>query len=148
MFFFSWSGRLDRHGLSNFACLFTLYQLKCSQSLHWISINCMDNFLALWNSTDNFIDMKVCLYEINRALLIVFWYDWRENSNCIVYLIVLYNFLLKKIIVCPGRVTYKAQSFNSLMADLRQDIIRFSSFSRCLNGTFPWRNCSVKTMIH
>ena len=28
------------------------------------------------------------------------------------------------------------QSFTSLMADLRQDINRFSSFTRCLNGTF------------
>ena len=31
----------------------------------------------------------------------------------------------------------------SLMADLRQDINRFPSFSRCLNGTFPCRNCSI-----
>ena len=29
------------------------------------------------------------------------------------------------------------QSFTSLMADLRQDVNRVSSFSRCLNGTFP-----------
>ena len=32
---------------------------------------------------------------------------------------------------------FRAQSFNSLMADFRQDINRVSSFSRCLNGTFP-----------
>ena len=32
-----------------------------------------------------------------------------------------------------------AQSFTSLMTDLRQDINRVSLFSRCLNGTFPWR---------
>ena len=32
--------------------------------------------------------------------------------------------------------TFRAQSFTSLMADLRQDINRVSSFSRCLNGTF------------
>ena len=31
---------------------------------------------------------------------------------------------------------FRAQSFTSLMADLRQDINRVSSFSRCLNGTF------------
>ena len=30
-----------------------------------------------------------------------------------------------------------AQSFTSLMADLRQDINSVSSFTRCLNGTFP-----------
>ena len=30
-----------------------------------------------------------------------------------------------------------AQSFTSLMADLRQHINRVNSFSRCLNGTFP-----------
>ena len=29
------------------------------------------------------------------------------------------------------------QSFTFLMADLHQDINRISSFSRCLNGTFP-----------
>ena len=32
---------------------------------------------------------------------------------------------------------FRAQSFNSLMADFRQDINRVSSFSGCLNGTFP-----------
>ena len=25
---------------------------------------------------------------------------------------------------------------------------RISLFSRCLNGTFPWRNCSDRTLIH
>ena len=30
-----------------------------------------------------------------------------------------------------------AQSFTSLMADLHQDTNNLSSFSRCLNGTFP-----------
>ena len=34
-------------------------------------------------------------------------------------------------------VSFRAQSFTSLMADLHQDINRISSFSRCLNGTFP-----------
>ena len=40
------------------------------------------------------------------------------------------------------------QSFTSLMADLRQDINRVSSFIRCLSWIFPWRNCSVKTLVH
>ena len=31
------------------------------------------------------------------------------------------------------------QSFPSLMANLRQDISRVSSFSTCLDGTFSWR---------
>ena len=31
----------------------------------------------------------------------------------------------------------RSQSFTSLMADLRQDINKVSSFSRCINGTFP-----------
>ena len=26
--------------------------------------------------------------------------------------------------------------------------ISVSSFSRCLNGTFPWRNCSIKALVH
>ena len=30
-----------------------------------------------------------------------------------------------------------AQSFSTLMADLRKNINRVYSFSRCLNGTFP-----------
>ena len=33
--------------------------------------------------------------------------------------------------------SFRAHSFMSLMADLRQDINRVSSFIRCLNGTFP-----------
>ena len=34
------------------------------------------------------------------------------------------------------------------MTDIHQDINRVSSFSRCFNGTFPWGNCSVKTLVH
>ena len=42
--------------------------------------------------------------------------------------------LLEKYVTEP-----RSQSFTSLNADLRQDINlnRVSSFSRCLNGTFP-----------
>ena len=37
-----------------------------------------------------------------------------------------------------GRIKpLRFQSFTSLMADLYQDLNRVSSFSRCLNGTFP-----------
>ena len=32
---------------------------------------------------------------------------------------------------------FRSQSFTSLMADLRQDINRVSSFSRCSNGKIP-----------
>ena len=35
------------------------------------------------------------------------------------------------------QMPFRSQSFTSLMADLCQDISRVSSFSRCLNGTFP-----------
>ena len=34
------------------------------------------------------------------------------------------------------------------MADLRRDINRLSSFRRFLNGTFPWKNCSIKTLVY
>ena len=34
-------------------------------------------------------------------------------------------------------ITHWSQSFTSLMTDLSQDINIVSSFSRCLNGTFP-----------
>ena len=44
--------------------------------------------------------------------------------------------------------TSRAQLFTSLMVDLRQDINIVSSFNRCLNGTFPWRNCSAKTLVY
>ena len=44
--------------------------------------------------------------------------------------------------------TLRSQSFTSWLADLRQDINRVSSISRCLNGTFPWRNCSIMTLAH
>ena len=37
----------------------------------------------------------------------------------------------------PNTIWVGAQSFTSLMANLRQDINRISSISRCLNGTFP-----------
>ena len=44
--------------------------------------------------------------------------------------------------------TSGAQSLTSLKADIHQDINGGFAFSRCLNGTFPWRNCSVKTLVH
>ena len=40
-----------------------------------------------------------------------------------------------------------AQSFTSWMAYLHQDINRVSSFSRCLNGIFPRRKCSIKALV-
>ena len=42
----------------------------------------------------------------------------------------------------------RSQSFTSLVVELREDIKIVSSFSRCLNGTFTLRNCSVKTLVH
>ena len=41
-----------------------------------------------------------------------------------------------------------AQSFTSLIADLRQNINKVSSFNRCHNGTFSWRNYSVKKLVY
>ena len=41
-----------------------------------------------------------------------------------------------------------SKSFTRLMADLRQDINGGFAFSRCLNGTYPWRKCSVKALVH
>ena len=38
----------------------------------------------------------------------------------------------------------RAQSFTSLMAEVCQNINRGVAFSRCLNGKFPCRKCSVK----
>ena len=42
-----------------------------------------------------------------------------------------------QVILETLKLGFRSQSFTSLMADLRQDINRVSSFSRCLNGTFP-----------
>ena len=36
-----------------------------------------------------------------------------------------------------SRLFFRSQSFTFLMTNLCQDINRVSSFSRCLNGTFP-----------
>ena len=49
------------------------------------------------------------------------------------------NFFSKELETKSGLLqhAHRSQSFTSLMADLRQDINRVSSFSRCLNGTFP-----------
>ena len=46
------------------------------------------------------------------------------------------------------RLTLGAQLVTSLKADLCQDISGCFAFSRHLNGTFPGRNCSVKTLEH
>ena len=46
---------------------------------------------------------------------------------------------------------FRDQSFTCLMADLSQDILntnRVSSFFRCLNGAFPWMNCSKKWVLY
>ena len=43
----------------------------------------------------------------------------------------------------------RAQLFTSLNADLRQYIKGWClAFSRCLNGTFPWRKSSVKALVN
>ena len=42
-----------------------------------------------------------------------------------------------------------AQLFTSLKADLCQDMYVGFAFSRCLNGTFPWRKCcSVMALVN
>ena len=38
------------------------------------------------------------------------------------------------------------QLFTSMKANLQQDINGGFAFSRCLNGTFPWRKCSIKAL--
>ena len=43
--------------------------------------------------------------------------------------------------------TFGAQSFTSLKEDLYQNLNGGFAISRCLNGTFPWRKCSVKALV-
>ena len=54
-----------------------------------------------------------------------------------------HEYSLKHGIVHFGRV----QSFTSLKVDLHQDINGGFAFGRCLNGTFPWRKCSIKALV-
>ena len=52
------------------------------------------------------------------------------------------------VLLCATSISdLGSQSFTSLMAVLRQDINWVSSFSRCLNGTFPWRKSSIKALV-
>ena len=58
-----------------------------------------------------------------------------DQSKYIIFLI------FKKYII------YRAQLFTSMKADLSQDINWSFAFSRCLNGTFPWRKWSFKALV-
>ena len=82
------------------------------------------------------------------------------KENKLVVIIVRRNFQLKNFYKFIKRnivtnnystilqVCLWAQSFNLLKADLPQDINVGFAFSRCLNGTFPWRRkCSVKALV-
>ena len=42
----------------------------------------------------------------------------------------------------------RSQSFTTLMSDLLTYAKGFFLFRRCLNGIFPFRNCSVKTLAY
>ena len=39
---------------------------------------------------------------------------------------------------------FRAKLLTSFVANLLQEINSVSSFNRCFNGTFSWRNCSVR----
>ena len=43
--------------------------------------------------------------------------------------------------------TLRDQSFTLLKADLCQDINGGFTFSKCLNGTFPWGKCSISALV-
>ena len=81
--------------------------------------------------------LQLCTMHIYaREIVILYVYQYHErdiNRNMLIY--------------SNSYSPFRLQSFTSLMADLGQDISKVSSFSRCLNGTFPWRNWSVKTLI-
>ena len=82
------------------------------------------------------------------------WQIWKRFSRALSWAQTSYFWRvvhhLKAVNLVEGNVffNFRDQSFTSLMADLSQDINRVSSFSRCINGTFPWRNCSVKTLVY
>ena len=88
---------------------------------------------------------------VNPLLLLVLtarmyycWWNysiWIAKNNYFEHFFI----LMRKVDLSLGPIIYLLTSF---MADLRQDINRVSSFSRCLNGTLPWSNCSVKTLVH
>ena len=109
----------------------------------------------------------VCVTKIGN---VEFWFKKTSNSEiltskiqCIKYVVLFLHWkmglkksdlrrfffmITAKLIL--GWVPYilGAQLFTSLIADLPQDINRVSSFRMCLNETFPWRKCSVKTLLH
>ena len=78
-------------------------------------------------------------YETGKS--VIFPKVFGNNKNSIV-LNHMASATIGEISACFVRVPVevikqRSQSITFLMADLRQDINRVSSFSRCLNGTFP-----------
>ena len=70
------------------------------------------------------------LYQSFGYLWIDCFWSWQCLSIC-------HCLVSKLFLIGP-------QSFTSLKADLCQDINGGLAFSKYLNGTFPWRKCSVK----
>ena len=62
------------------------------------------------------------------------------HTSIIKYIFMNYKIIISKLELSPSS-KLKAESFTSLMADLRQDINRVSSFSRC-----KW-NISLKEVL-
>ena len=114
---------------------------------------------------------KFLQYQIKYLFFAIFlnilahYENWRLLMNAVLQ--ILETFLAFKCKVCKSCTIYLdykdyskivrnrltdfgfgTQSFTSFMADSRQGINSVSSFSRCLNGTFPWRYCSVQTLLH
>ena len=94
--------------------------------------------LKLQNKHDHLFYIVGWWFDLAFPLQIShFWYcsnHWKQNEK--------QNRVVFHFHLGPNRLPI------SLKAELRQDINRVSLFSRCLDGTFPWRNCSVKTLIH
>ena len=75
---------------------------------------------------------SVCKLNVNRIQAKYFFFSWKKQWHWI--------WIWDPIL--------RAESFTFLMADLHQDVNSVSSFSRCLNGTFPWRNCESLDLFY
>ena len=130
---------------------FSVYTFESHSNELWVMMNsdetvAYSGFLALWEA----LPLKTCenktIRGVNSGFVQSPGYPDEESSwfepplDCWTF------------ITAPGkspllllRLWVRAQSFNYFMVNLCQDI---TSFSMCLNGTFPCRNCSVKRLIH
>ena len=125
-----------------------LYILCCLNQLSRVIAKC--KHCIVWTSSHQPTNILIQIFTIGRFLCI-FRLIKPGNMNHL-----LHDMTCNWHFYAPEKTTdsvytkkiLRAQSLTSLMANLPQDINKVSSFNRCLNGTFPCSNCSIKTLVH